>query len=101
MTRQGQWQENVNPSSLATKRDNLFRPMNTITLKGNFSIGEIYSWLQKMIGGEVPDFRRNDNMLDGTMSSSGDNLSTNNVMMFENVLVGSFLVCFIKRLIRF
>lgn len=82
--------------------DNLFRPMNTITLKGNFSIGEIYSWLQKMIGKEVPDFRRNDNMLE----SSGDNSSlssssANNVMMFENVLVGSSLVCTIKRLIRF
>lgn len=72
--------------------------MNTITLKGNFSIGEIYSWLQKMIGREVPDFRRNDNMLD----NSGDNSSSsNNVMMFENVLVGSSLVCTIKRLIRF
>jgi Bardet-Biedl syndrome 7 protein len=51
--------------------------MNTLTFKGNFSIGEMHSWLRNCLP-EVPD----------RVNSSNDN-----ILMFKNVLVGSFLVC--------
>lgn len=57
---------------------NISRPMNTLMFKGNFSVGEMHSWLRNCLP-EVPD-RAN--------SSSNDN-----ILMFKNVLVGSFLVC--------
>lgn len=51
--------------------------MNTLSLKGNFSQGEMHSWISKCLP-EVPE----------RINSSDDN-----VLIFKNVFLGTFLVC--------
>jgi len=53
------------------------RPMNTLTLRGNFSQGEMHSWISKCLP-EVP----------GKVNANDEN-----VLIFKNVFIGSFLVC--------
>lgn len=51
--------------------------MNTLSLKGNFSQGEMHSWISKCLP-EVPQ---------------RINSSDENVLIFKNVFLGTFLVC--------
>lgn len=51
--------------------------MNTLSLKGNFSQGEMHSWISKCLP-EVPE---------------RINSSEENVLIFKNVFLDTFLVC--------
>lgn len=51
--------------------------MNTLSLKGNFSQGEMHSWISNCLP-EVPE---------------RINSSDENVLIFKNVFVETFLVC--------
>lgn len=51
--------------------------MNTLSLKGNFSQGEMHSWISKCLP-EVPE----------RINSSDENL-----LIFKNVFLGTVLVC--------
>lgn len=53
------------------------RPMNTLTLKGNFSQGEMHSWIGNCLP-EVPE---------------RINSSDENILIFKNVFLETFLVC--------
>lgn len=52
--------------------------MNTLSLKGNFSQGEMHSWIANCLP-EVPE----------RINTNGDE----NILTFKNVFVGTFLVC--------
>jgi Bardet-Biedl syndrome 7 protein len=52
--------------------------MNTLTLKGNFSQGEIHSWIGNCLP-EVPE----------RFNSAEDE----NTLIFKNVFVGTYLIC--------
>jgi Bardet-Biedl syndrome 7 protein len=60
-----------------TKLCLIFRPMNTLILKGNFSQGEMHSW----IGNCVPEVPERVNSTD------------ENVLIFRNVFLDTYLVC--------
>lgn len=51
--------------------------MNTLTLKGNFSQGEMHSWLGKCLN-EVPE---------------RVNSADENILYFKNVFTDTFLIC--------
>jgi Bardet-Biedl syndrome 7 protein len=51
--------------------------MNTLSLKGNFSQGEMHSWIGKCLN-EVPE---------------RVNSTDNNVLIFKNVFVDTHLIC--------
>ena len=53
--------------------------MNTLTLKGNFSQGEMHSWISNCVP-EVPE-----------KNYSSDR--EYNLLVFRNVFVGTFLIC--------
>jgi Bardet-Biedl syndrome 7 protein len=55
----------------------LSRPMSTLSLKGNFSQGEMHSWIRNCLP-EVPE----------RIHSTDEN-----VLLFKNVFVETFLVC--------
>ncbi len=51
--------------------------MNTLTLRGNFSQGEMHSWISKCLN-EVPE---------------RINSADENVLIFKNIFLDTFLVC--------
>lgn len=55
--------------------------MNTLTIKGNFSQGEMHSWISNCLP-EVPE-----------KNYSNDE----NILIFRNVFVGTFLICKYKK----
>lgn len=51
--------------------------MNTLTLKGNFSQGEMHSWIGKLVN-EVPE---------------RVNSADENILYFKNIFIDTFLIC--------